>query len=94
MTSVQFPAGSGIFSLHHHIQTGSGAHPDFIKRVLGVKHPGCEPEHSPPSNAKVKNVWSYTSTPSYIFMLWCLVKHRIYLHGMTWYLVKHRHNFT
>jgi hypothetical protein len=23
-----------------------------------------------------KNVWSYTSTPQYAFMAWCLVKHR------------------
>jgi len=30
---------------------------------LGVKRPEREAEHSPPSNAEVKNVWSYTSTP-------------------------------
>jgi hypothetical protein len=30
---------------------------------LRVKWPECEDNHSPPSNAKVKNVWSYTSTP-------------------------------
>jgi hypothetical protein len=24
---VQFPAGAGNFSLHHHVQNGSGAHP-------------------------------------------------------------------
>jgi hypothetical protein len=23
-----------------------------------------------------KNTWSYTSTPQYVFMVWCLVKHR------------------
>jgi len=28
-----------------------------------VKQPGHEVDHSPPSNAKVKNVWSYTSAP-------------------------------
>jgi len=22
------------------------------------------------------NAWSYTSTPQYVFMAWCLVKHR------------------
>ena len=27
---------------------------------LGVKHPGCEVNHSSPSSAKVKNEWSYT----------------------------------
>jgi len=27
----------------------------------GVKWPGCEADHSPPSNAEVKKAWSYTS---------------------------------
>jgi hypothetical protein len=43
---------------------------------LGVKRPGCEADHSLPSSAEVKNAWSYTSTPQYVFMAWCLVKHR------------------
>jgi hypothetical protein len=43
---------------------------------LGVKRPGREADHSPPSSAEVKNAWSYTSTPQYVFMAWCLVKHR------------------
>jgi hypothetical protein len=30
---------------------------------LGVKRPGCEADHSPPSSAEVWNAWSYTSTP-------------------------------
>jgi hypothetical protein len=30
---------------------------------LGVKLPGREADHSPPSSAEVKNAWSYTSTP-------------------------------
>ena len=29
----------------------------------GVKRPGCEDDHSPPSGDEVKNEWSYTSTP-------------------------------
>jgi len=29
---------------------------------LGVKRPGREADHSPPSSAEVKNAWSYTST--------------------------------
>jgi hypothetical protein len=36
----------------------------------GVKQLRHEADHSPPSNAKVKNVWSYTSTPP------------IHIHGM------------
>jgi hypothetical protein len=43
---------------------------------LGVKWPGCEADHSPPSSAEVKNACSYTSTPQYVFTAWCLVKHR------------------
>jgi hypothetical protein len=30
---------------------------------LGIKRPGREADHSPPSSAEVKNAWSYTSTP-------------------------------
>jgi len=30
---------------------------------------------SPPSSAEFKNAWSYTSTPQYVFMARCLVKH-------------------
>jgi hypothetical protein len=33
-----------------------------------------EADHSPPSSAEVKNVWSYTSTPQYTFTAWCSVK--------------------
>jgi hypothetical protein len=40
----------------------------------GVKRPGREAHHSPPSSAEIKNVWSYTSTPQYTFMAWCSVK--------------------
>jgi hypothetical protein len=43
---------------------------------LGVKRPGRKADHSPPSSAEVKNALSYTSTPQYVFKVWCLVKHR------------------
>jgi len=33
----------------------------------GVRRPECIADHSLPSSAEVKNLWSYTSTP-YIFM--------------------------
>jgi hypothetical protein len=41
---------------------------------LGVKLR--EADHSPPSSAEINNAWIYTSTPKYVFMAWCLVKHR------------------
>jgi hypothetical protein len=44
--------------------------------VPGVKRPGREGNYSSPSSAEVKNAWSYTSTPPYTFMVWCLVKLR------------------
>jgi hypothetical protein len=31
-------------------------------------------DHSPHFNVKVKNVWTYTFTPSYMLMAWCLFK--------------------
>jgi hypothetical protein len=34
----------------------------------GVKRPGREADHSPPS-AEVKKMWIYTSTPPYAFMV-------------------------
>jgi hypothetical protein len=40
----------------------------------GLNRPGREAGPSPPSGAKVMNAWSYTSTPQYVFMAWCLVK--------------------
>jgi hypothetical protein len=43
---------------------------------LELKRLGREADHSLPCSAEVKNAWSYTSTPQYTFMVWCLVKHR------------------
>jgi hypothetical protein len=34
----------------------------------GVKRPGSETDHSPPTSAEVKKMWIYTSTPLYAFM--------------------------
>lgn len=34
---------------------------------LGTKQPGHEADKLPPSSAKVKKEWSYTSTPAYAF---------------------------
>jgi hypothetical protein len=78
---VRFPAGAGNFSLHHLVQNGSGAHPPSYPMstrgpFLRGKAAGHEADHSPPSSAEVKNAWIYTSTPQYVFMAWCSVKHR------------------
>jgi hypothetical protein len=41
----------------------------------GIKRSGREADNSPPSSSEV-NDWSYTSTPSHIFMAWYIVRHR------------------
>jgi hypothetical protein len=56
---IRFPAGAGNFSLHHHVQTDSGAQPASYPMGTrgsfpGVKRPGREADHSPPSSAEVK----------------------------------------
>jgi len=59
MIGVRFPAGAKSFSLRHRVQTGSGAHSATYPMgtealCLGVKWPGREADHSPPSSARVK----------------------------------------
>jgi hypothetical protein len=44
---------------------------------LRVKQLGHEADHLPPSSAEVKNVWSYTSTPQYAFIVLCPVKNKL-----------------
>jgi hypothetical protein len=75
---VRVPAGAGNFPLHHHVQTGSGAHP--VSYPMGTRgsfpvgeRPRREADHAPPSSVEVKNAWSYTSTPPIrVLMKWCL----------------------
>jgi hypothetical protein len=67
-SGFRFPAGDGNFYLHHCIQNSSGPTQPPSQWVsgalpLGVKRPGREANHSPPSSAELKNAWSYTSTP-------------------------------
>jgi hypothetical protein len=57
---VRFPTEAGNFSLHHRVQNGSGAHPASYPvgtrgSYPGVKRPGREADHLPPSSAEVKN---------------------------------------
>jgi hypothetical protein len=54
---VQFPSGEGNFSLHHFLQTGSGAHPASYPMGTGSSFPG----------DKVAGAWTWplTSSPSW-----------------------------
>jgi len=50
--------------------------------VIGGSFPGVkwldrEALYSPPSSAYVKNVWSHAPIRPYVFVSWCLIKHRI-----------------
>jgi hypothetical protein len=72
---VRASAWTGNFSLHHRVQTGSGAYAASYPMgtrgpSLGIKRLGCEFYHSPPSSVDVKNAWSYIPTPQYAFMAW------------------------
>jgi hypothetical protein len=49
---VRFPAGAGNFSLHHRVQTGSGAHPAFYPMGTG----GCFPR------GEVAGAWNWPLT--------------------------------
>jgi len=48
-----------VSSEKHGAPQFSGYHGSF----LGVKRPGRDVDHSPPSSAELKNIWSYTSIP-------------------------------
>jgi hypothetical protein len=73
--------GLGIFLFTTVSRTALGPTQPPIQWVpgllsLGVKQLRHEADHSPPSSAKVKNAWSYTSTSPICLHGWCLVKHR------------------
>jgi hypothetical protein len=42
----------------------------------GVKRPGREADHSPLYTVEVKNAYSCTYTPTYVFVVWCLTKYK------------------
>jgi len=62
-------------SLRYRVMTGSRTHTASYPMGTGGSYPsgkaeGREADHSPPSNAEVKNVWSCTFTPQFAFMAW------------------------
>jgi len=50
-----------FFLFSNNIQTGSAGHPVSSSVGIGVGQSGCAVNYSPPSNAKFKNDWNYTS---------------------------------
>jgi hypothetical protein len=63
---VRLPAGAGNFFTTASTTALEPTQPpiQWVPEALslGVKRPGREADHSPPSSAEVKNVWRYTST--------------------------------
>jgi hypothetical protein len=88
MTRAQFPARARDFSCSYCIQTSSGAHPAFYPVGSGISFPGGKADGqdadlSSSCSSKVKNKWSYTSTPLLIIMAWYLISTR---HNCTFFL--------
>jgi len=77
----------GTLSLRKHVHTDSGAHSASYTMCTrgsspGVERPGRKADHSSPSTADVKSTRSYTFILQHVFIAWCLIKHRIRLHGV------------
>jgi hypothetical protein len=61
------------FSPLHVVQTGSETHLESYSMgtggfFAGGKRPGREADHSPPTSARVKDMWICASTPPYVLM--------------------------
>ena len=77
------------------VETRSGPHPLATERVSGnpslwVNWLGHEADLSP-SGGQIKNAWSYTSTPAYVFTVWCLMVHRDNFTSTTYTLYSMHH---
>jgi hypothetical protein len=62
---VRVPVGAGFISALHSVDSFRGPSGLLSNWAisLGVKRPGRETDHSPPTSIEVKNTWIYTSTP-------------------------------
>jgi hypothetical protein len=81
MIGVRFPARAGNFLFDTMSRSPLGPTQPPIQYLsgalsVGVKRPGREADHSLSSSDRSKNERRYTSTPQYVFMAWCLFKHR------------------
>jgi hypothetical protein len=81
MARVQFLVGAGIFLFALTSRSAWGSTQCPLQWVLeavslGVKWLGHDGDHSHLSSAEIKNGWNYNSTPPYVFMVRCLIKHR------------------
>jgi hypothetical protein len=65
---VRVPVGSRILSSPKSSRPALGSTQPPIQWIPGIKRPGSEADHSPPTSAKVKKMWIYTFIPPYAFM--------------------------
>jgi hypothetical protein len=75
-TGIRFSAGAGIFTFATASRMAMETTQPPVLWVSGavspkIERPGLLAYHSPPSNVKVKNAWSYISLPPYVFVSWC-----------------------
>jgi hypothetical protein len=65
---IRVPVGLRIFSSPRRPDRLWGPPSLLSHGYRGVKRPGREADHPPPTAAEVKKTWIYTSTPPYNFM--------------------------
>jgi hypothetical protein len=76
------PQGLGIFLFDTMSRPAPGPTQPPLQWVPGavspgINRPGREADHSPPSSTEVKRITgAIPPFPPYVFMAWCLVKHR------------------
>jgi hypothetical protein len=73
---VRVPVGSRMFSKSRPVLGSTQPPMQWVPRAFSpaVRRPGREADHPSPANAELKKMWIYTSTPSYAFMVWCLIR--------------------
>lgn len=81
-TVFRFPAGPKNFLLFQNVFTAAGGPLCLlIKACRRPRGRGHGAEHSRSSTAKVKNVWTYTSNPSYAVTTWTGTTFFVYKKG-------------
>jgi hypothetical protein len=80
MIGVRFPVGAGNLSsppLPDRLWANPASYPLVTGGYFpGVKRPRREADHLPPSSAEVEESVKLYLHSQYVFMVWCLVKHR------------------
>jgi hypothetical protein len=75
---VWVPNKGNQFFILNRVQTCYGALILWLLGILspGVKRPEREVDRSLLSDAKITYTWSYTFSSPYVFVAWCVIKHR------------------